>query len=65
MNKDLKMNYISLALAIFLTFFMGLIYLLLSKSMVFPLKVGYAVLALVIFLLIVFNIVTIIKKLNM
>ncbi|MBK1812017.1 hypothetical protein JHL18_15450 [Clostridium sp. YIM B02505] len=64
MNKDIKMNYISLAMAIFFTFIMGLIYFLLRKSMIFPLKVVYTVLALVSFVLIVFNIIMIIRKSN-
>ncbi|QAA34381.1 hypothetical protein [Clostridium manihotivorum] len=62
MNKDIRMNYISLAMTVFFTFIMGLIYFLLRRSMIFPLKVGYTVLALVSFILIVFNIIMIMRK---
>lgn len=65
MNKDIRMNYISLAMTVFFTFIIGFIYFLLRESMIFPLKVGYTVLALVSFVLIVFNIVMIIRKSNM
>ncbi|WP_160679872.1 hypothetical protein [Clostridium sp. C8-1-8] len=64
MNKDIRMNYISLSMAVFFIFIMGLIYFLLRKSMIFPLKVGYTVLALVSIALIVFNIIMIIRKSN-
>ena len=64
MNEKLKMNYISLLLSIFLTFFMGFMYFLLGKSMSFPLKVGYAVVTFSLIVLIGFNIIAIIKKSN-
>jgi hypothetical protein len=64
MNEKLRMNYISLWISILMLFFVGFMYLLLGKSMYFPLKVGYAVVFLVILILIGFNIVTIIKKSN-
>lgn len=64
MNENLKLNYISLALCVFMAFFVGFMCLLLGESMPFPLKMDYAILTLVIFELIVFNAITIIKKLN-
>ena len=58
MNK----NYLSLVISIFLGLFLLFMYLLLGKSMYFPLKVGYGVLAVVTLILIGFNLIMIIKK---
>jgi hypothetical protein len=65
MNEKLLINYVSLLLTILMIFFMGIIYFLLGKSMIFSLKIGFGVIALVILILIGFNIFTIIKKSNM
>lgn len=65
MKGNLRMNYIYLSISIFMSFYVGFMYLLLGKSMVLPLKIGYyVVLALAIFALIIFNIFTIIKTWN-
>ncbi|MFT8312990.1 MAG: hypothetical protein ABF633_01905 [Clostridium sp.] len=64
MKESLRMNYISLLISILLTFFMGLMYFLLGKSMDRPMRICYAVIALAVFILIIFNIVMIIRKSN-
>ena len=58
MNK----NYLSLVISVFSGLFLLFMYLLLGKSMYFPLKVGYGVLGLVTLMLIGFNLIMIIKK---
>lgn len=62
MNEKLRMNYISLWMCILMISFVGVIYLLLGKSMHLSIKVGFVLVTLSLLIVICFNIVTIIKK---
>ena len=62
MNEKLRMNYISLYMCILMIFFVGLIYLLLGKSMYLSIKIGFVLVILSLLIVISFNIITIINK---
>jgi hypothetical protein len=62
MNSDLRKNYLSLILLIFIIFFEGFMYFLFGEQMVFLLKICIALTTFSCTIVIVLNIVDIIKK---
>ena len=62
MSSDLRKNYLSLVLLIFIIFFEGFMYFLFGEQMVFLLKICNALTTFSCTIVIVLNIVDIIKK---
>lgn len=62
MDKNLNMNYLGLASSSLAFSFTCFLYILLGKTMPFPLTVGYAVISVVLLSLIIFNAIVIIRK---